>query len=80
MVQKNGSLMNQNEEAGELEEIQEKLKGAISFPCCRKEKKMVYAGARGRVSDKCPRCGKTSLFDLEKMTSRRCKPVRFATS
>lgn len=28
---------------------------------------MVYMSGKGRVSDKCPRCGKFALFDLDEM-------------
>ncbi len=47
----------------------EQVKGYITFPCCASEKKMVYASGRGRVSDKCPRCGKFAMFDLDRMRS-----------
>ena len=47
----------------------EKLKGFIPFPCCEKEKMMVGATCHGKVSSKCPRCGKFSIFDFDKMES-----------
>lgn len=46
-----------------------KIKGMISFPCCEKEKIIVYEGACGSSSNKCPRCGKYAIFDFDEMTS-----------
>ncbi len=78
MKYENESLM--DEKTQEPEELQEKEKGIIPFPCCEKEKKLVFISGRGRVSDKCPCCGKIALFDLDLMTARRYKPVRGAVS
>lgn len=47
----------------------EKLKGYISYPCCEKEKIMVWESCHGKVSSKCPRCGKFAIFDFDKMVS-----------
>lgn len=47
--------------------IAEKLKGQIPFPCCPKEKAMAYEGSHGRVSLKCPRCGRFAIFDFDEM-------------
>ncbi|MBP3199890.1 MAG: hypothetical protein J6N21_23235 [Butyrivibrio sp.] len=80
MVHENGSLIYENAEAEESEDMQEEIKGIIHFPCCYKEKKLVFISGRGKVSDKCPRCGKIALFDLDRMNSRCYKPVRGATS
>lgn len=49
----------------------EEIKGMISYPCCPKHKVMAYASARGRVSSKCPNCGKFVTFDYDLMTVRR---------
>lgn len=54
----------------------EELKGYISFPCCPSQKKMVYASGRGRVSDKCPGCGKFAVFDLDEMKAEPAKALR----
>ena len=80
MVYENESLICGNEGPQGPEDFQEEIKGIIHFPCCHKEKKLVFISGRGRVSDKCPRCGKIALFDMDMMTSRRYKPVRGATS
>ena len=42
---------------------------AIPFPCCPKEKVMVYPGAHGRTSVKCPNCGKYILIDVDEKTA-----------
>lgn len=47
----------------------EELKGQIPFPCCPKEKAMAYESSHGRVSLKCPRCGRFAIFDFDKMTA-----------
>lgn len=47
--------------------IVEKLKGQIPFPCCSKEKAMAYESSHGRVSLKCPRCGRFAIFDFDEM-------------
>lgn len=45
------------------------LKGMIQFPCCEKEKIMVYEGSSGKCSIKCPKCGRYAIFDYDKMTA-----------
>lgn len=61
-----------------VESAAEELKGMISYPCCPKEKIMPYISARGVISNKCPKCGKFAMFDLDLMTSWQAKPVRGA--
>lgn len=56
-----------------------KLKGMIPFPCCPKEKVMVYEGTSGETSVKCPNCGSYSLFDFKRMTSERGHAIRGAS-
>ncbi len=46
------------------------VQGVINFPCHSKEKILVYEGAVGRCSVKCPYCDKFALFDFDKMTSK----------
>ena len=41
----------------------EKVTGYISFPCCKKQKKILYGYPTGQVSDMCPRCKKKAMFD-----------------
>lgn len=60
------------------ESVAEELKGVIPYPCCPKEKIMPYAGARGVISNKCPKCGRFAMFDLDLMTSWSAKPARGA--
>ena len=55
-------------------------KGMIEYPCCKKEKVLVYDDCRGHVSNKCPRCGKYAVFDFCAMTAEPQSPVRGATS
>lgn len=55
-----------------------KMKGIICFPCCEKEKIVVYEGATGHSSNKCPRCGKYAIFDFYEMTSKSGKAARGA--
>lgn len=43
--------------------------GVIRFPCHSKEKVLVYEGARGRCSMKCPYCDKIALFNFDTMES-----------
>ena len=57
----------------------EKIKGMISYPCCPKNKEMAYESARGRVSSKCPNCGKFVVFDYDLMTAEIGEPARGAT-
>ena len=55
-----------------------KLKGMISFPCCQKEKIIVYEGSSGKCSIKCPRCGHYAVFDYNEMTAVIGKTLRGA--
>ena len=57
----------------------EKLKGQISFPCCSKEKVMAYESSHGRVSLKCPRCGRFAIFDFDKMMAYLSKAAKGAS-
>lgn len=54
------------------------LKGAIQFPCHSKEKLLVYSGADGYCSAKCPSCDKFALFDFSTMKSIPTKAARGA--
>lgn len=56
-----------------------KLKGMISFPCCKKEKIMVYEGSSGRCSIKCPRCSRYAIFDYDKMEAEQGETLRGAS-
>ena len=56
-----------------------KLKGMISFPCCKKEKIMAYEGSSGRCSIKCPRCGRYAIFDYDKMEAEQGETLRGAS-
>ena len=51
------------------------VKGYISYPCCKKEKAVVYEGAHGRASYKCPHCGKFAVFDFDKMSSHSSRAM-----
>ena len=42
---------------------------AIPFPCCPKEKVVVYPGIKGSASSKCPNCGKYALFNYDNLTA-----------
>ena len=52
---------------------------AIPLPCCPKEKVMVYAGAHGRTSIKCPNCGRYILVDLDEQTAELSGACRGAS-
>lgn len=39
---------------------------------------MVYADAHGRVSNKCPKCGRFAVFDYDEMCAEPGKPCRGA--
>lgn len=56
-----------------------KLNGMIEFPCCKKEKVMIYEGTSGRCSVKCPRCGKYVIFDYDKMEAVLGAAIRGAS-
>lgn len=49
------------------ENLAYRLKGMIPFPCCEKEKIMVYEGSSGKCSIKCPVCRHYAVFDYDKM-------------
>lgn len=55
------------------------LKGMIPYPCCKAQKAMVYMSAHGQSSHKCPRCGKVTVFDYDKMIAWTARPIRGAT-
>ena len=48
----------------------------IPYPCCPKEKAVVFQGAHGRASYKCPNCGKYAVFDYDTLTSKPGKVCR----
>ena len=54
----------------------EKVTGYISFPCCKKQKKILYGYPTGQVSDMCPRCKKKEMFDLDRRVSWNIEAVR----
>lgn len=54
----------------------DQIKGVILFPCCPKEKIIVYAGSSGRTSNKCPQCKKMAEFDLDQMKADAASPMR----
>ncbi|MDO4977889.1 MAG: hypothetical protein Q4E53_11575 [Eubacteriales bacterium] len=56
-----------------------KVRGNIPYPCCPKEKNVVYEGAKGKNSSKCPRCGRFILFDYDQMTAAVIGQVKGAT-
>lgn len=56
--------------------ISKPIKGIIPFPCCPKEKVLVYEGTYGLTSNKCPRCGKFALFDLSVLNSKSIQAVK----
>lgn len=56
-----------------------KIKGYITYPCCPKEKNLVYEGAHGKNSCRCGRCGKFLLFDYDKMEANIISAVKGAT-
>lgn len=60
--------------------IAQRLKGIITFPCCHREKILVYELSRGRTSNKCPHCGEYAIFDFDNMTAVRATPARGATN
>ena len=56
--------------------LEKEIKGVIPFPCCKKEKIIVYVGTEGKSSNKCPKCGKYAVFDFDKMVSRPTDAAR----
>ncbi len=53
---------------------------AISYPCCPKEKVVIFPGAHGYASNKCPNCGKYALFDYDNLTAKPGKACRGASN
>lgn len=53
---------------------------AIPYPCCPKEKVVMFPGAHGCASIKCPNCGKYALFDYDNLTAKPGKVCRGASS
>ena len=43
---------------------------AIPYPCCPKEKAVVFPGTHGCASYKCPNCGKYAVFDYDSLTAK----------
>lgn len=56
------------------------LKGYISYPCCPKEKAMVWSSCHGRASYKCPKCGRFAMFDFDAMTAVQTNAARGVVS
>ena len=59
-------------------DIEERLKGWIPFPCGCKANVFAYEDARGRISTACPVCGKFCSFYPEEMTAAVSGPVKGA--
>lgn len=49
---------------------QDKIKGAIRCPVCKKEKVIAYESASGKSSVRCHNCGRYLLVDWDKMTAQ----------
>ena len=54
----------------------DRIKGCIGYPCCPKEKIVVFIGSHGGTCDKCPNCGKFARFDLDNLISVPTPPIR----
>lgn len=54
------------------------VQGVIHFPCHSKEKVLVYEGASGCCSMKCPSCDKFALFDFDTMKSEPARAAKGA--
>lgn len=52
------------------------VQGVIHFPCHSKEKIIVYKGASGKCSIKCPYCSRFAIFDFSIMRSEETKAAR----
>ena len=52
--------------------------GIIRFPCHSKAKILVYEGAKGQCSAKCPSCDRFALFHLEEMKAEPIGAIRGA--
>lgn len=52
------------------------VEGYIPYPCCSKEKMLASFGVSGRVSVKCPKCGKFAEFNLDSMQAPLSGPMR----
>lgn len=55
-----------------------KIKGMVSFPCCKKEKVIAYEGSAGKCAIKCPKCGQYALFDYDRMKATSGESLRGA--
>lgn len=62
-----------------VETCAEKLRGMIPYPCCGKEKAMVFDSAHGQASYKCPKCGRFATFDFDSMTAMPGEAKKGAT-
>ena len=52
----------------------------ITFPCCPKEKLIVFKGSgKGGVSLRCPRCNRYVRFDFERMEGKVFHAIKGAT-
>ena len=72
-------------DSGKEEEVEPQRTGPsessgvkIPYPCCPKEKVVVFPGAHGCSSIKCPNCGKYALFDYDNLTAKPGKVCRGA--
>lgn len=58
--------------------VQDKIKGVILCPICKKEKVIAYEGASGKSSVRCHNCGRYFLIDWDAMTAKENKPCKNA--
>ncbi len=54
------------------------FRGVIVYPCCQREKVLVYEDTHGGTSNKCPRCGSFAEFNYDNMTARPVQAARGA--
>lgn len=72
----NSNVVTLPEHGKEDEEDPQRTEGSdsdvvtIPYPCCPKEKAVVFPGAHGCASYKCPNCGKYAVFDYDSLTSK----------
>ena len=60
-----------------MEQEEWEVAGRIKCPVCAGSELVVFVGARGYISLRCPNCNRFVLYDLESMTARRYHAISY---
>ena len=60
-----------------MEQEEREVAGRIRCPVCAGSELVVFGGARGYISLRCPNCNRFVLYDLDNMTARKYHAISY---